>query len=185
MAIPRAGSRPLGSRRPGRRSAGSGAAFRARRSGNAVWSCDRLESARSPAFAPPFSACGAAVGLHSGAIHQDLDGRTAGGGKRLENASPDAAARPADKPVVERLARPLGGASDQRQPDLNTWMIPLIIRRSSTRGPPRTSCGSRGSRRAHCASLSQNGSAISRSYLNRNRESHRLASLQPLNGSGH
>ena len=37
---------------------------------------------------------------------------------------------------------------------INTWMIPLITRRSSTRGTPRVSHASSGDSRANCASLS-------------------------------
>jgi hypothetical protein len=39
-------------------------------------------------------------------------------------------------------------------------MIPLITRRSSTRGTPRVLLGNNGATRAHCPSLSQNSSAI-------------------------
>ena len=37
-------------------------------------------------------------------------------------------------------------------PPFNTWTIPLITRRSSTRDMPRVSFGSSGARRDHCSS---------------------------------
>ena len=45
------------------------------------------------------------------------------------------------------------GRPAHRPPDFSTWMMPLIIRRSSTRGTPRGLLGNSGASHAHCPSL--------------------------------
>src|SRR5271167_151369 len=47
------------------------------------------------------------MGLHSGAVDQDLLGRPSGLRKRVEQADPDAFCRPADIAVVEGFPRPV------------------------------------------------------------------------------
>lgn len=65
--------------------------------------------------------------------------------------------RPADEAVIERLARAVDRRSiTQRPPDFSTWTIPLITRRSSTRGLPRVSCGRCGLSRPNCSTVNQN-----------------------------
>ena len=86
------------------------------------------------------------MGLHGGAVEQDLLGRPSGLRKRVEQVDPDASCRPADIAVVEGFLGPYsGGASIQRPPDLATLTIPLITRRSSTRALPHVSLGKCGS----------------------------------------
>ena len=118
-----------------------------------------------------------------GASHQDLDRRATGGGERVEHASPDAAAGPAHEPVIQRLARAVGrrcvrptaalpqhvdDPADQ-SPIVHAWNAADVLRQQGLEPRP-------------LRVLSQNGSAISRSCLNRNREAHRFASLQGLMG---
>ena len=45
--------------------------------------------------------------LHCGRVDQDLLGRSAGAGESMKEIAPHALGRPADIPVVERLARPI------------------------------------------------------------------------------
>ena len=99
------------------------------------------------------------MGLHGGAIDEHLGRVTTSARKRVEEIDPHTLRGPANIAVIERLPRPYsGGASTHRPPDLRTWMIPLITRRSSTRGLPRVSLGKCGSFRANCPSVSQNWS---------------------------
>src|SRR4051812_44223231 len=53
-----------------------------------------------------------------------------------------------------------GGASAHRPPERSTCTMPEITRRSSTRGTPRVSRGSKGARRANCSSVSQKSGRI-------------------------
>ena len=119
--------------------------------------CALRANGQQPAFSPPFSAGRGAVGFHVGGFdHLRVCGSSLPG-ELPEQIFPDAAPRPANKPVVDRRRRIVfGGQSHQRQPLLNTCTIPLMTRRSSARSTPRTSVGRCGSIRFHCSSLSQN-----------------------------
>ena len=93
--------------------------------------------------------------------------------RRLAGGPPDVAS--SSNKSSRRLSRPSGrsgctnvlrgpyddGASAHRPPEFSTWMIPLITRRSSTRGTPRGLLGNNGASGAHCPLLSQNSSVIS------------------------
>jgi hypothetical protein len=78
-----------------------------RPSTHGFWSSVPRASDRSPGFSPPFSARSRAMGLHGGAVDQDLLGRPSGLRKRVEQADPDAFCRPADIAVVEGFPRPV------------------------------------------------------------------------------
>src|SRR5271154_6354034 len=78
-----------------------------RPSTHGFWSPARRASDQSPGFSPPFSTRSRAMGLHSGAVDQDLLGRPSGLRKRVEQADPDAFCRPADIAVVEGFPRPV------------------------------------------------------------------------------
>jgi hypothetical protein len=61
--------------------------------------------------------------------------------------------------------------------------MPLITRRSSTRGTPRGLFGNSGCKRAHCPSLNQNSPAIAILPINRKVESHSDRAVNPVYGS--
>ena len=132
---------------------------------------------------PPFSASGTAVGFHMSAIHQHLDRRAARGGERLEHPPPDAAAGPAHEPVVQRLARAVGrrcirptAARPQHMDD------PADHAAVVDAGNAADVSRQQGFKPRPLRIAQPNGSAISRSCLNRNREPHHLTSLQGLMG---
>ena len=108
-------------------------------------------------FFSPFAAAGRAVRLHRRGVDENLRRRAAGLSERVKQVDPDALGRPADIAIVERFFGPYsGGASIQRPPDLSTWTMPLMTRRSSTRALPRVSVGRCGAIFENCASVSQN-----------------------------
>src|SRR4051812_21702888 len=99
------------------------------------------------------------MGLGVGGVEQECAGRTARAGERLEHLAPYASLGPAHETVVQGLPRSiLGWRSAHRPPERSTCTMPEITRRSSTRGTPRVSRGSKGARRANCSSVSQNRS---------------------------
>src|ERR687894_943395 len=114
--------------------------------------------------------------LHGRGVDEHLGGRTACSRKGMEEVHPHALGGPADVAVVERL---VGSVEARRinpaRPDLSTWMMPLITRRSSTRGLPRVSVGRCGSIVAICSSVSQKRSIGSSSN---SPESHPAGSRQ-------
>ena len=77
------------------------------------------------------------MGLEVGGIDHQPVGFAALGRQRGEDPVEDAKAAPADEAIIDRLVRTiLSGASRQRSPLRMTKIIPLMIRRSSTRGTP-------------------------------------------------
>lgn len=56
-------------------------------------------------FAPPFTTKAERCAFHCGRGDQPLLGRTSGTGERAREIAPDAFGRPADIPIIERLAR--------------------------------------------------------------------------------
>ncbi len=110
---------------------------------SATADADRLRAA-------PFATGSRAMRLHMGAVEQRLRDRPAGFGQRDEHLPLHALCRPTDMPIVQRLGWPVGRrASFHRQSDFSTCTIPLITRRSSTRGIPRGLFGSSGHNRSH------------------------------------
>ena len=125
---------------------------------------------------PPFSASSAAVRLDVCAVEQEFGRRTTCCGQFLEQLLPDASSTPSNEAVVECLARPVDRrcARLQRPPDFLTCTIPLIARRSSTRGHISVSLPCSGTSLAICASVSiQNPTSVSldvfRSYISPSR----------------
>src|SRR3954454_6553753 len=76
-----------------------------------------------------------------------------------------------------------GGASAHRPPERSTCTMPEITRRSSTRGTPRVSRGSKGARRANCSSVSQNRSDMLK-LLTRRSLNPLTTNPVPIYGSG-
>ena len=121
-------------------------------------SCGRYHEPR-----PPFSAACAAVDLDATAVDEQPVRRLSCSRQRAEDAFPDAALGPSDEPVIKRLLRPINISTVSPTAAAAKGMdaMPLNTRRSSTRRLPRTSVGSSGSIRAHCASENQKKSDIS------------------------
>lgn len=77
---------------------------------------------------------GIEMGLYRGRLGQNLSGRSASLSERLGQSDPDTFHRPTHASIVEDLLelQVSLGASVQRQPDFNTWTMPLMTRRSCT-----------------------------------------------------
>ena len=98
---------------------------------SATADADRLRPA-------PFATGSRAMRLHMDAVEQRLHRRATGSGQRDEHLPSHALCCLANMPVVQRLGWSVDRrASFHRQSDFNTCTIPLITRRSSTRGMPR------------------------------------------------
>jgi hypothetical protein len=88
--------------------------------------------------------------LHMDAVGQRLRRRATGFGQRDEHLPSNALCCLANMPVVQRLGWSIDRrASLHRQSDCNTCTIPLITRRSSTRGTPRGLFARSGHNRSH------------------------------------
>ena len=106
--------------------------------------------------------------------------RSSAGCQLSEQLLPHAALGPAQEAIVNRGRRPVfWWTIAPPAPALETWTMPLMTRRSSTRSLPRTSVGKCGLICPHCASLSQNRlSCISASSKHAGKENQQRFSQQ-------
>ncbi len=146
----RCGSLSLGTADQQLDSAPPGLGVRAKPSGRPPSIGERVSlPVRPPRLMPiacarlPFATGSRAMRLHLGAVEQRLRHRAAGFGQRDEHLPSHALCCPANMPVVQGLGWPVDRlASFHRRSDFSTCVIPLITRRSSTRGTPRGLFGS-------------------------------------------
>lgn len=138
---------------------------------------------------PPFVAVGGAMRFNVGAVDGCRFARPSSLGQSGQHLPPKATPRPPVKAVVDRGARTvLRRASRQRQPEVRTCRMPERIIRSSFPSGPGWLIGMNGSITTHCASESQNRSAIAASMRQTVRLNHKikppqnLGSVQTLKG---
>ena len=98
--------------------------------------------------------------LDDRAVEQDRRRRATRRGDGCEDIDPHALRHPANKPIVQRLARPVAGRCIGPAGTLSTWMMPLITRRSFNRATLRGLFGSSGANRADWPSVNQNPSVM-------------------------
>ena len=144
----------------GRRPAG-----RDHRPDNGFSRCDRRASARPLAPTPPFCACCRAVRLHMRTVEAEFSRNIARSCNLLEQALPKPALRPSVVAIVDRGGRTIFGGTLRQDPVSRTCKIPLMTRRSSTRGLPGLPRGRCRSIAAYASSDSLNRCAITASRL--------------------
>lgn len=109
-----------------------------------------------PCAKAPFCARCRTMNLDAGRIDRDRAPRPAVSGQRLEHGEPYALTAPAMEAVVDRRTRSvLGRTVPPAHPLRSMCTMPEITRRPSTSGAPHRLLGSKGSIRAHSASLNQ------------------------------
>ena len=122
-----------------------------------------------PPFAPAADRCARTAVLSTMA--------RSGGSPQLAKAAYSSCHSPRSLQRLKRLNSVVlgpysSGRARQRKPSLNRCRMPLMTRRSSTRGlPPK--CGSNGSIDAHCPSLSQKSSAMIQALQGASNQTHR------------
>ena len=131
-----------------------------------IFECDRRASARPRAATPPFCACCRAVRLHMRTVEAEFARNIARSCNLLEQALPKPALRPSVVAIVDRGGRTIFGRHvAPTASGLRTCKIPLMTRRSSTRGLPGLPRGRCRSIAAHAWSDSQNRRVITASRL--------------------
>lgn len=101
--------RPLGNRPSGRLSAETPADVPNGRSRHGSWSSGRRASSQWPGFVPPFATTGAAMRLGMCAVEQHLGWWSTAGCQGVKDLQPNTLRRPANKPIIQRLARSIAG----------------------------------------------------------------------------
>ena len=128
--------------------------------------CGLRASAQPLAPIPPFCAGCRAVRLHMRTVEAELVRNIARSCNLLEQTLPKPTLRPSVVTIVDRGRRAVfRRTSRQRHPVLRTCKMPLMTRRSSTRGLPGLPRGRCGSIAAHASSDSQNRRVITTSRL--------------------